>query len=408
MESAWLVEWRNCMSMHWLGLFVAMGFLLLVARKSLPLAFSLSALVLGVFTLSPMSIWTSVWNTVTDPSVLLLAAAMGIIPLIGAIMDESGQMDRLVNNLRIGKRPFLVLSPALLGMLPVPGGALLSSPLVERAGGGVQAETKAVVNVWFRHVLLIIYPLSPALIVSAKIAGFEVYRAIPYLIPGFITMSIIGWVFFLRGVEGEIVYRGAVSVRELLLPLSIILLAPLLDFLLPRVLTFSVPEWGTLIAVAGSLGVALLASGLSWRAMGVVSGHAGPWNFSLMIVGMYLFSNVFRASGMSELMASLAIGEPLLCLVSFALGVITGRIQLPASVVIPTYLSMVGTNPMDPVVFALVFFSAVLGYLVSPVHPCVCVSLEYFKADMGDYLRTMAQPILLALALVLAVATVLL
>ena len=192
------------MSMHWLGLFVAMGSLLLVARKSLPLAFSLSALVLGVFTLSPMSIWTSVWNTVTDPSVLLLAAAMGIIPLIGAFMDESGQMDRLVNNLRIGKRPFLVLSPALLGMLPVPGGALLSSPLVERAGGGVQAETKAVVNVWFRHVLLIIYPLSPALIVSAKIAGFEVYRAIPYLIPGFITMSIIGWIFFLRDVEGEI------------------------------------------------------------------------------------------------------------------------------------------------------------------------------------------------------------
>ena len=86
-------------------------------------------------------------------------------------MQESGQMDRLVNDLRIGKRTFLVLSPALVGMLPVPGGALLSSPLVERVGEGMEEKTKAALNVWFRHVLLIVYPFSPALIASAKIAG---------------------------------------------------------------------------------------------------------------------------------------------------------------------------------------------------------------------------------------------
>lgn len=395
------------MFIHWLGLFISMGVLLLVARKSLPLAFVLSAVTLGCFTLSPIGIWLGIWNTATAPSILLLALAMGIIPLIGGVMEESGQMDGLVNNLRIGKRAFLILSPALVGMLPVPGGALLSTPLVERVGEGIEEKTKAALNVWFRHVLLIIYPLSPALIASAKIAGLGVYQVIPYLLPGFIAMTIIGWAFFLRDVEGEIPYRGSLSIRNLLLPLSILLLAPLLDFLLPRTFALRVPEWATLIAVSCSLGLALLLSDLSWKEIKGIGKSMTPWNFSLMIVGMFLFFNIFKASGMSELMASLAFSDPWLCLVTFLLGVITGRTQLPTSVVIPTYLSMVGANPMPRPIFALVFFCASLGYLMSPVHPCVSVSVAYFGADMGDYLKALALPTLVALGPTLVLALML-
>ncbi len=392
------------MLMHWLGLFISMGVLLLVARKNLPLAFVLSAVTLGIFTLSPIEIGMGIWSTVTDASILLLALAMGVIPMIGGVMEASGQMDRLVNHLRIGKRAFLVLSPALMGMLPVPGGALLSTPLVARVGEGIEGKTKAAINVWFRHVLLIIYPLSPALIASAKIAGLEVYRVIPYLFPAFIATTIIGWAFFLQGVKGEIAYRGPLSIRDLLLPLSILLLAPLLDFLLPKVLALSVPEWTTLIAISCSLALALLLSDLSWKEVRGISQSMAPWNFSLMIVGMFLFFNLFKASGMSELMAALASSEPLLCLVTFLLGVVTGRTQLPTSVVIPTYLSVVGSNPMNPLIFALVFFSASLGYLISPVHPCVSVSVEYFGVRIGDYLKVIALPTFAALALTLVLA----
>jgi len=59
---------------------------------------------------------------------------VAIIPLIGGGLEESGRMAELVSNLRIGRRAFLASSPALLGMLPMPGGALLSAPLVEREG----------------------------------------------------------------------------------------------------------------------------------------------------------------------------------------------------------------------------------------------------------------------------------
>jgi len=396
------------MFIHWLGLFMSLGVLLIIARKSLPLAFVASGVTLGIFTLSPIGIWVGIWETATDPSVLLLAAAMGVIPMIGGVMEESGQMDRLVNNLRIGKRAFLVLSPGLVGMLPVPGGALLSSPLVERVGAGIEGKTKAALNVWFRHVLFLIYPLGPALIASAKIAGLKVYRVIPYLFPGFVVALLIGWISFLRDVDDEdMAYSGALSIKGLLLPLSILLLAPILDFLLQKVFVPSVPEWTTLIAVSSSLGLALLLSDLSWKDIRGISEGMAPWSFSLMIIGMFIFFNIFKASGMSELMASLAFSQPVVCLVTFLLGAVTGRVQLPTSVMIPTYLSMVGSNPMRPVVFAFIFFSAFLGYLVSPVHPCVSVSVEYFGVRIEDYLKAIAPPTLLALALTLMLALVL-
>ncbi len=394
-------------SMHWLGLMVAIGVLLLMARRNLAVGFLLSALVLGIFTLPPAGIWSSIEGTVTDSATLLLALAMGIIPMIGGVMERSGQMDRLVSNLRIGQRPSLVLSPALIGMLPVPGGALLSSPLVEGVGQRIAGRTKAAVNVWFRHALFMVYPLDPTLIMSARIAGLGVYSVIPYLLPGFIAMTVVGWVFLMRDVEGKIAYPDPFSARDLLPPLGIILLAPFLDFLLPKVFALRITEWSTLLAVSCSLGLALLLSRLPWREILQTIRSVSPWDFTLMIMAMFLFFQVFQTSGLPEAMASLTLSEPLLCMITFLLGVLTGRVYLPTSVVVPTYVRMLGSSTMHPHLFALVFFSAILGYLVSPVHPCVSVSLEYFDTSISDYLRTMALPVLVALTPALGLALVL-
>ena len=94
----------------------------------------------------------------------------------------------------IGKKGFMAFAPALLGMLPMPGGALMSAPLLKKAGKGVPAELKAAANVWFRHIMLLVYPLSPSLIASAKIAGIDLYKGVFSLAPFFvlsISLSIV-------------------------------------------------------------------------------------------------------------------------------------------------------------------------------------------------------------------------
>lgn len=309
-------------------------------------------------------------------------------------------MERLVANMRIGVKPFLALGPALLGMLPMPGGALLSAPLLERGATNTPAEVKAAANVWFRHALLLVYPLGPALIASAKIAELNVYRLIPFQMPAFLLTLFLGYAFLLRRARGKVGYSGRFSWRGLLVPLLIILIAPILDLLLKSTASLPYPEISTALGVGVSLLVAVVIGRLRYPSFKKVLWKMRPWKFSLIILAMFAFLNVFKASGTPESIASLSPPPIVLCIViGFALGLVTGRIQTPTSIIIPIFLSIYGA--MSPAAFALTYFAVFLGYIVTPIHPCISVSLEYFSTSMSVFIKKMAPPLAVALLITL-------
>jgi len=80
--------------------------------------------------------------------------------------------------------------------------------------------------------------------------------------------------------------------------------------------------------------------------------------------------------------------------VGFVLGLITGRIQAPTSIIIPIFITTYGA--MSPAAFAVTYFAVFLGYMITPIHPCVSVSLEYFSTPVSAYLRIIAPPALIA------------
>ena len=379
--------------MVWSGFLISLAVLMGLARHSLWGAMFTGALVLGLFTLSPAELGRAFVGVISDPSVMLLALVVGLIPLIGAALEERGYMKALVRNLRIGRKAFYGLAPALLGMLPMPGGALLSAPLLERAGGA-SPELRAAANVWFRHALLLVYPISSSLIATAKLADMDVWQVIPYQLPAVGITVVLGYLFFLRRVESQMEYTEAFSLLGLLIPLCIILSAPALDFILKSLAHPPVPELATLIGV----GTSLLLAGWGiprerWRAM-VMS--ARPWRYALIVIGMFTYLAVFNRSGAPELIAGLALPPVALGVgVGALLGLATGRIQAPAAIVLPIYMAQTGS--ISPWGFAVIYFAVYLGYILSPVHPCVSVSVEYASTSLGHTLRALLAPTLLGL-----------
>jgi len=358
----------------------------------------LGALILGIFTLSPSDLAWEFWSSFVDLSVILLALAVGLIPVIGGGLSQSGQMEDLVRNMRIGKKAFLAFSPALVGMLPMPGGALLSAPLVEKVGKDIAREKKAGLNVWFRHVLYLVYPLSPALIVSITMAGLDIYQTIPYLASFLLFSVALGYFFFLRSVRGRIEYDEKLSMKKLLIPLTVILIAPVLDFLIKTLFPELVKEAATLIGVATSLTLVITIGKIRWKNFCQIFRESKPWDFALIIVGMIVFHNVFKASSIPELITQGQITpEILIVAVGFMLGFATGRIQLPAAIIIPIFATKFGA--MSAPVFAIMFFSIFLGYVLTPVHPCVALSAKFFGADLKDFFREMVPPSLIAFVL---------
>jgi integral membrane protein (TIGR00529 family) len=387
----------------WIGLLLALATLLGIARWKLYVALFAAAVVLGLFALSFQQIGLALLEVFRDPGIVLLALIVAIIPLIGGGLEESGQMEELVRNMRIGRRAFLAFAPALVGMLPMPGGALLSAPLVERGGGETDGALKAAVNVWFRHILFLVYPLATALISSAKVAGLEVYRAIPYLFPFFCLSLLLGYCFLLRRVAGRMEYPGDFSLRGLVIPLGIVLAAPLTDLTLESTVSLPVGELGTLTGVGLSLLLVATVGRLSPRKLGRIGMKMRAWRFSLIILGMFFFISVFQRSDAPRLLAGLALPPAALCVVGgFLLGLITGRIEAPASIIIPIFAA--GATGVTLPLFAVIFYSIFLGYVLTPIHPCIAVSTEYFHIPLRDFLGKLALPTALALAVAAVLA----
>ena len=387
--------------LSWIGFIISLIVILIVARKNLPLALLCGAIILGLFTLPLVSILDEIIHTFTDLSIILLALAMGVIPMIGGAMRQSGQMDDLVNNLRIGRKGLMALSPAIMGLLPMPGGALLSAPILEKGGEGVADDLKSVINNWFRHLFVMIYPLSPALIASAKISNLNLYTAALSLLPVFAFALFLGYIFFIRKVHGNIIYSSSFSLKKLLIPLCIILIAPFLDFILKKIFAFHVKEIATLIGVS-------TAFILSWRLsraklnLKEISKKMKPWNFSLIILGMFIFLHIFQSSNVADLIASIPLPPATLCVVAgFILGFATGRVLLPASIILPVYLA---TSAISPFAFAIIYTSIFFGYIISPVHPCVCVTIEYFNVPLKKFFKLLAAPTFIIFVITLLIS----
>lgn len=393
---------KNCndcllAAMVWLGFAASLATILIISKKNLALGIISGAVVLGLFTLPFDVLVDQIVRTATDISVILLALAMGIVPLLGGTMKAGGQIDSLVANLRIPRRYLLAVSAALMGLLPMPGGALLSAPILEKGGEGVPPDLISAINNWFRHLFILIYPLSPALIVSAKITGLDVYRAVLYLLPGFALALVLGYLFFLRRVNGRVVNEGSFSSSGLSVPLIIILSAPALDFILKRL--FNIGSLATLIGVSTALVLSIFFSRARIDMIDIVK-RMKPWNFAFIIVGMFLYLYIFQASPAGAVIAALPLPPLILAVTAgFALSLLTGRVQLPASIIFPIYMGAVGA--VTAPIFAIIYTAVYFGYIISPVHPCLVVTCEYFRVPIRAMVSRLAVPTLVVLVLVL-------
>lgn len=384
-----------------IGFILAFIVIVIIGQKNLPLALFCGAIILGLFTIPPLNILKTFLETITDMSVVLLVFVVFFIPMIGGVMRDSGQMDNIVQNLRIGRKGIMAIAPAIMGLLPMPGGALFSAPIMEKSGEGINDDLKVAINIWYRHLLILIYPLSSDLIATTKIAGLNLYGAIAHLFPTLIIATILGQIFMLSKVQGQIEYRGTFSLKNLLIPLFIILIAPIIDFIFRLTGIFPIKETGTLLGVMTGFMLSLIFSPTRINLIDVFN-KMKPYKFSLILLGIFFFLNIFKSSGVDRIIAAVPIPPLVLCIIGgFILGAGTGRVLLPSSIIFPIFLISNNPNLFD---FALIYTSIFFGYVISPVHPCIIVTCEYFSKNLKGALKIMFAPAMIIFGIVLLIS----
>jgi integral membrane protein (TIGR00529 family) len=381
----------------WLSFFIALALILIIAKKSLWLALVIGALCLGIFNLSFSELWQVFLRTIINPEIELLAIAVGLIPLIGGSLQVSKLLNDLVENLQVRRQVFLGFSPALMGLLPIPGGALLSAPMLIRAGDDISNEHYAAINVWFRHILILIYPLG-GLLPCSKMANLNIYKVILFILPFFVILFLLGYFFFLYKIKGEMPKPQDFNFKKLLVPLLIILSAPFIHIILSN--NGVMDEISLLIGISFSLIVTVTIVKLRFPDFKMIITKMKPWKYFLIIIGVFLFLHVFEASSASQEIAKIGFSKSFLIIfIGAFLAIVTGRVQLPISILIPIFIASYGAAQLDALTFAIMYVAVYIGYMISPVHPCVSVSLEFFDAKYKDFAAKLIIPSLIGFGL---------
>ncbi|MDY6842878.1 MAG: DUF401 family protein, partial [Thermodesulfobacteriota bacterium] len=177
---------------------------LIKKRLSLGVALVIGTVLLGLwFKLSPLQIGSSIFRSILAERTVILCIIVTLILILSHSMDKTGQMKRLLDSFRgisYNIRLNLALFPLLIGLLPMPGGAIFSAPMVDEIGDqeSISAEQKTVINYWFRHIWEFCWPLYPGVILTCALSGITFLTFVVVQIPLTIFAFLIGYLVHLR------------------------------------------------------------------------------------------------------------------------------------------------------------------------------------------------------------------
>jgi len=121
-----------------------------------------------------------------------------------------------------------------------------------------------------------------------------------------------------------------------------------------------------------------------------------------LVVGIMIFQEVLKATGaiagISGFFAASALPVPLLMVfIPFVAGIMTGLTVGYIGITFPLLLPLMGSAQPALWLEALAFASGFAGVMLSPVHLCFVLTLEYFKADTAIVYRRLLLPSALVL-----------
>ncbi len=361
---------------------------LLSRRVNVGLVMLLSAVFLAVlYTMPPGLFLDAAVSTLTDPVTVKLIIALTLIRVYEVVLRERemlADMTEASKALFRNRKAAIVSMPLLIGMIPTVGGAYFSAPMVDEATKSqkMTQEEKGFVNYWFRHPWEFVLPLYPGIVLASAITGLKLWSIILVNLLPAALMAAGGFALSMKHVEGRI-RKTRLSRRGVLsfLPITMVLTFVVV-FRLELHMSF-------LLVIAGLFAVFRYRPADMARALR----KGASLDFVVLILGVMLFKHTMEASGsvasLSEYFTALGIPlMPVLVLLPFITGVLTGLTIGFVSATFPLLMSLGGGGELSSI--ALAFAAGYTGVLLSPVHVCLILTREYFKADMsGIYRRTL-------------------
>lgn len=402
-----LVVFASAKKVH-LGLAAALGGLAFALLRGISLWESLKVAILEVF----------------RPDTLLLLMLVTLIMMFSSAMKKAGAMDafsKALSALAPSKRIALASAPLIIGTLPMPGGAILSAPLVDAFDPQRERpnDVLSAANYWFRHNLELTWPLYPAFILTSTMSGFSVGKLIALNLYAFPVLFTLGLIFILPRTpktdlksDKSLSNKIPFSLKQILsgfAPLIIVIGSYVsLEILWHTVSPFLswAPTFKGLFGRYTPIYLGLSAGALYLlklkKTEAVFKGCITQSTLKLaaVVAGIRVFSALLEAGNVAQASAAelstagipaLVVAAVLPLVAGLVTGVGFGYVGLSFPIILGLFPEG-GPFPREAaVVLAGAFGFA--GMMLSPLHVCMVVSSEHFGTKLSATIRRFALPL---------------
>jgi len=313
-----------------------------------------------------------------------------MVSMLSGLMKHYKILYKIVDTVMLvirNKKKILMIIPAMIGVLIVPGGALLSAPFVNNIGEEMKISPprRAAINLVFRHMSLFILPYSTSLlIISATLPNISIFRLIVLNLFFVIPMVIVGYILYIKDIKLDKPLSKENKSKNLFK--LAIFTSPIYICVIINAIT-GLPFYITLIV--SIFIVYLLSDKKNFFKYAI---RAINWNTILTVIAvlvmkeiilrmdnlLIVFNNLFyENSDQTSIMMIFFI-------TSMFFGFTTGNQSTSLVILLPMISQLSVSIELVHIYTYFISISAFLGYFFSPIHLCQAFTLQVMDVSTID------------------------
>ncbi|MDR7871553.1 MAG: DUF401 family protein [Tissierellaceae bacterium] len=362
----------------------------LLTKKKLPIgaAIWVCAFILSIISgLGIITFFDVIIQTLTDINRIKQYIIIVQIGILGVLLKKYNFIDEIVESLtKVVKnvRIILMFIPALIGLLVVPGGAIISAPFIDQIGedNKISKTERGVINLIFRHISMHVMPYSNGLLITALLVPqISIYSVIGFNLIFVTIYCILAYFLYIRKIE-----KIKVESKDPVLPNLIKLLKYTSPIYIAVILNlfFDIPFYIGLIANFAAVYILKPSKEFFKDVVSAINPKV-----LLAIIGVYLIQNIMsRMDYLNSFLLQIFSNKDTIMfgiiVSSLFFGITTGLSYSSLGIVLPILTQLALSHDQLILFTHFAFVWGFVGYYFSPLHLCQLFTCEYLGIKTSE------------------------
>jgi hypothetical protein len=353
--------------------------LMLMRKIDIGIALFIGATVLSILAFGFQGFYV-LFESLVSAETIRIVTIVVLAFTLGYTMEYFGMLKQLADSLAdtLGGYSFIFI-PLLVGLLPMPGGALISavmlSPFIKKFA--LSSEKATALNYWYRHIWVTVWPLFPTVIIGAAVLRINFSDFVHSTAPLAVISFLSGLTFAARVGGG-----GRFDIMEIIKSLKFfypVLLVAMLTLIL---------KIDLMLTLASAVLLLFLQNKGGLDDAKKIFSRTIDHRIIILVFAVMCYKGVIESSGAAESLffnlERYRIPEPVAAFIlTFIVGFATGIELSYSSIALPLLIGFTGSGSLiHPENIMLVMCAGFAGVILSPMHLCHILTAEYFGAEI--------------------------